>query len=286
MKKFRINETITNRDNDSFKKYLLEVSAIDVLTVDEEYEIAVQAHQGDEKCLELLVKHNLRFVISVAKQYVKHELKLEDLVNEGNLGLIYAAERFDPTLGFKFISYGVWWIKRSILAYIADHGRTIRLPNNKNNVMHKLNGKFEELEQLIEKRPTYSELLEYVEGEFSPSDVAFYVDTTSSAMISLDATIKNDGSETAYSNLIKDNNVVRTDYLVNDKDSDYNITQMLKLLKNDNERKVLTYVFGLDGGEPLKLKNIGLILGLTSERVRQIRDAALSKLRCSTKRFQ
>lgn len=279
MKRFRINETITNRDNNSFKKYLFEINSIDVLTPDEEYEIALQAFKGDKKCKELLVKHNLRFVVSVAKQYVTNELKLEDLVNEGNVGLISAAEKFDPSKGFKFISYGVWWIKRNILAYIADHGRTIRLPNNKNNIIHKLNRKFEELEQIIERRPNFDELLDYAGDEFSVTDIEFYMDSRSTNLISLDSPIDNDGSETAYYSMIKDENVERTDYLVNNHDSTYNIEKMLSVLKNDNERQVLTLLYGLDGNDTLKLKNVGIILGLTSERVRQIRDAAKLKLR-------
>jgi RNA polymerase primary sigma factor len=284
MKNIKIVESITNRESESFNKYLFEINSIDVLTPDEEYEIALLAAQGDNKYRELLVKHNLKFVISVAKQYVTPELKLEDLVNEGNFGLIKAAERFDPSMGFKFISYGVWWVKRNILSFIADNGRTIRLPNNKNNIMHKLNGKYEELEQIIERRPTYSELLDYVEDDFSNSDVAFYIDAISTPMVSLDTTIRNDGSETAFSSMIKDENVVRTDYLVNMQDSDYTIEKMLDSLKNDNERQALTLIFGLDGGDMLKLKNVGVILGLTSERVRQIRDTALNRLRCKFKK--
>jgi len=279
MKRFRINETITNRDNNSFKKYLFEINSIPILTPDEEYELALQAFEGDKESRRLLVEHNLRFVVSVAKQYVTNELKLEDLVNEGNLGLLTAADKFDPTKGFKFISYGVWWIKRNILSYIADHGRTIRLPNNKNNIIHKLNGKFEELEQTIERRPNFDELLDFVGDEFSITDVAFYMDSISTKIISLDAPIQDDGSETAYSSMVKDENVVRTDHLVNNQDSMYNIEKMLSVLKNDNERQVLTLLYGLDGNDTLKLKNVGVILGLTSERVRQIRDAAKLKLR-------
>jgi len=279
MKKFRISETITNRENNSFKKYLFEINSIDVFTADEEYEVALQAFQGDIKYRELLVKHNLRFVISVAKQYVTHELKLEDLVNEGNFGLINAAERFDPSKGFKFISYGVWWIRRSILAYIADHGRTIRLPNNKNNIMHKLNGRFEELEQIIERKPTLTELSDFAGSGFTDGDIAFYMDAIATSVISLDTPIKGDGSETSYSSMVKDDNVIRTDYLVNINDSNYNIKKMLEVLKNDNERKVLTLLYGLDDNDTLKLKNVGIILGLTSERVRQIRDSALLRLR-------
>jgi len=278
MKRFRINETITNRESGSFKKYLNEINSIPILTPDQEYEVALQAFEGDEECRQLLVKHNLRFVVSVAKQYVTNELKLEDLVNEGNLGLLIASDKFDPTMGFKFISYGVWWIKRNILAYISENGRTIRLPNNKNNILHKLNSKIEELEQIIERKPNFHELLDFVGNEFSASDCAFYMDTISSNVVSLDLPL--DGYENApLSSVIKDENVVRTDHLVNTQDSMRNIEQMLKVLKNDNERQVLTLLYGLDGNDTLKLKSVGIMLGLTSERVRQIRDTAKSRLR-------
>lgn len=280
-----MSETITNRESDAFKKYLLEVANIPVLSTDEEYEIAMLAYQNpkDTTNLDKLVKHNLRFVISVAKQYATATLKLEDLVNEGNYGLISGAKRFDPTRGFKFISYAVWWIRRSILAYIAEHGRTIRLPNNKNNVMQKIKTEYDVLEQVLERIPSYDELVDALKGNFTDSEVSFFMDTISTTIISLDTVVGHDGSSTLYSDLVKDTNCIETDYFVNKDDSQYNISKILGVLKSDNEREVLTMLFGLNGEESMKLKTVGIVMGLTSERVRQIRDAGLIKLRHALK---
>ena len=280
MRQFRIHDTaITNRDKDSFQKYLLEVKAIPVLTADEEYEIAMLAQADDVKSRELLVKHNLRFVISVAKQYVAKELKLEDLVNEGNCGLITASHRFDPTRGFKFISYAVWWIRRSILAFIADHGRLIRIPNNKNNIMHKLKLRYDVLENKLERKPNYSELCEELNGDFDKGEVSFYLDMMASSLVSLDTPVDSDGSLTPYSDLLSDDDDNSTDHLLKNDDSNYNLNRLLGALKNDNEREVLTLLYGLNGDDELKLKSVGLIMNLTGERVRQIRDKALLRLR-------
>jgi len=285
MKKFRMTETITNRESDAFKKYLLEVANIPVLSTDEEYNIAMMAYQNpkDNTNVDKLVKHNLRFVISVAKQYTTTNLKLEDLVNEGNYGLITGAKRFDPTRGFKFISYAVWWIRRSILAYIAENGRTIRLPNNKNNVMQKIKTEYDVLEQILERVPSYDELVDALDGNFTDSEISFFIDTISTTMISLDTVVGHDGSATPYSDLVKDNNTIESDHLVNKDDSKYNISKILGVLKSDNEREVLTMLFGLNGEESMKLKTVGLVMDLTSERVRQIRDAGLIKLRHALK---
>jgi RNA polymerase primary sigma factor len=282
MKKLKMSEAITDRDNSSFKKYLAEINLINPLSADEEYEIAVLAANGDEQSLELLVKHNLRFVVSVAKQYVTKELRLEDLVNEGNLGLISASKRFEPSRGFKFISYGVWWIRRSILAYISDHGRIIRLPNNKSNMVQKLKARIAMLEQELEREPSYNELVAYVDGEFTNSQVLFYLDTFTSKVVSMDHTI-GDEDETKLSDMIMDVNTVRTDYLLNDADSEYNVNKMLSALKNDKERSVITLLYGLDGDDCHTLKTVSLMLGLTSERVRQIRDASLLRIKKSIK---
>ena len=278
MKKFRVSEAITNRDSLSFKKYLLEVNNVPVLETDEEYAIAIDAQGGDTKKRDLLVTHNLRFVISVAKQYVQNGLKLEDLVNEGNLGLVEASKRFDPTLGFKFISYGVWWIRRAILMYISDHGRAIRLPNNKNNIIHKLKLKSDALEQKLERKPHYYELLEAIDGEFDADDVTFFLETISSNMISLDAPVDNE-SLTSYSDLIKDSNVMKTDYHLNVSDTKEELRQLFGVLKNEKEAEVLTLLYGLGDIEPLTLKTVGAKLGLTSERVRQIRDKAIGRMK-------
>jgi len=278
MKKFRVSEAITNRDSLSFKKYLLEVSSINVLDADEEYEIAVDSQNGDLKKRDLLVTHNLRFAISVAKQYVTNDLKLEDLVNEANLGLVEASKRFDPTLGFKFISYAVWWIRRAILMYISDHGRAIRLPNNKNNIIHKLKLRSDVLEQELERKPHYYELLDAIDGEFDASDVTFFMEINSSTMISLDAPVDND-SLTSYSDLLKDSNVMKTDYHLNVSDTKEELRQLFGVLKNEKEAEVLTLLYGLGDIEPLTLKTVGHKLGLTSERVRQIRDKAIGRMK-------
>lgn len=278
MKKIRISESITQRDSsESFKRYLAEVSKIQVLSTDEEYEIAVMALTGDKKSLDLLIKHNLRFAISVAKQYVKKDVKLTDLVNEANYGLINAAKRFDPTKGFKFISYAVWWIRRSILAYITDNGRLIRIPSNQNNALTKVRRRYDTLEQILERKPTYIEIIEEY-PELSGDEVTFFLETNSTSVVSLDASFDDDNI-TPYSDMIKDNDVERTDHLVLDDDIKHNITNMLSLLKNDNEREVLKLIYGLNGGEMLTLKRVGVELKLTSERVRQIRDTALLRLK-------
>jgi len=285
MKKFRMTETITNRESDAFKRYLLEVANIPVLSTDEEYEIATLAVQNpkDITYIDQLVKHNLRFVISVAKQYATTDLKLEDLVNEGNYGLISGAQRFDPSKGFKFISYAVWWIRRSILAYIAEHGRTIRLPNNKNNVMQKIKTEYDVLEQVLERVPSYDELVDALESHFTDSEISFFIDTISTTLVSLDTVVGHDGSSTPFSDLVKETNTVESDHIVKEDDSNYNISRILGVLKSDNERQVLTMLFGLDGAESMKLKTVGLAMNLTSERVRQIRDAGLIKLRHALK---
>ena len=286
MKKLSLNklEEITNRENKSFSKYLLEISAIDILDADEEYELAILMKGGDEKALELLVLHNLRFVVSVAKQYVTPTLKLEDLVNEGNEGLFIGAKRFDPTRGFKFISYGVWWIRRSILAYISEHSRTIRIPNNKNNIMYKLKSRCEILEQELEHIPTLAEMVNELSDEFSTKDIIFYHNNETSNIVSLDAPVINDGP---YQNEIAgdyiNSGVHSMEEIIENDYTKFIVRKLLDALPKENHKKVLIMIFGLNGEEPLTLKSVGLKLGLTSERVRQIRDIALSKLKAIIK---
>ena len=283
MKAITITDTFTNRDSDSFNKYLNEVAQIRILTPDEEYEIALLAATGDEKYIELLIKHNLRFTISVANQYKTKILKLEDLVNEGNVGLIMAAKRFDPSRGFKFISYAVWWIRRYILIYINEHGTSIRLPSNKSNMLHKIKIEFDLMEQKLERRPNYNELVSELENKFTDEEISFYYDSLNSRISSLDSMITNEGSETALSNLIENTTGLNVESFVKDGDSKYNIETMLSILDKPHERDVITYLFGLDDKEPLRLRTIGFILGLSSERVRQVRDIAIRKLKIGLK---
>jgi RNA polymerase primary sigma factor len=283
MKSLKIQESFTNIESTSFKKYLTEVAQIRLLTPDEEYEIAVLAGNGDKRANELLIKHNLRFVISVAKKYKSPTLNLEDLVNEGNLGLIYASRRFDPSRGFKFISYAIWWIRRSILLYINEHGTAIRLPSNKSNMLHKIKIEFDLMEQKLERKPNFNELVDELEHKFSDEDIAFYCDSIDNKIKSLDLMVNNEGSATAFSNLIEDTSALNVEHYTKGEDSKSNVEAILSILDKPHEREVITLLFGLDGKEPLKLRVIGFFLGLSSERVRQVRDIAIRKMQIGLK---
>jgi RNA polymerase primary sigma factor len=280
MKSFKIQETITSRESHALKSYFNELKSISILTTEEEYELAYAAFQGDEKARAELVKHNLRFVISVAKQYETKSLKLEDLINEGNVGLVTASNKFDPSRGFKFLSYAVWWIRRDILAYIADNGKTIRLPNNKINIITKIKDEFTKLEQKLQRQPCYDELLAELDGKFKKEDVSFYFYSTNNYMASLDAQVGNDDyRSSSLSDIIEDENAIKASYYVDNTDREYRQNRILTLLDKDLEREVIRLSFGLDGQSPLPLKTIGFLLGITSERVRQIKEYSLIQLK-------
>jgi RNA polymerase primary sigma factor len=281
MKSFKIQETITKRDSRSLKTYFQELKTIPILTHEEEYEIAYSANQGDEVAREKLVKHNLRFVVSVAKQYETDVLVLEDLINEGNMGLVIASTRFDPSRGFKFLSYAVWWIKRYILAYMADNGKTIRLPNNKINMLVKIRDEFNLLEQRLERQPSYDEMMETLGGAYSVDELAFYYNTINNRIASLDEQVggNSEGATTALCNLLTDDTTINATHYVDKSDREYRQNAMLGLLDKPLEKKVVNLLYGLDGKAPVSLKDIGFLLGLTSERVRQLRDDALDKFR-------
>ena len=285
MKSFKIQETITSRESNSLKAYFNDIKTINILTTDEEYEIAYLAHQGDEKAREKLVKHNLRFVISVAKQYETAILKLEDLINEGNVGLVIASTKFDPSRGFKFLSYAVWWIRRHILSYIADNGKTIRLPNNKINIITKIKDRYNMLEQKLQREPSYHEILDEVEDEFNEDEVHFFISSMNNYMLSLDAQLvqHDDFNTNALCDSIPDETAIKTSHFVDKLDSEYRQNEMLKLLDKKLEREVIKLSYGLDGQSPLPLKTIGFLLGLTSERVRQVKEISLRKLKTRVK---
>tara|TARA_R110000796_G_scaffold162503_1_gene279258 strand:- start:5858 stop:6712 length:855 start_codon:yes stop_codon:yes gene_type:complete len=279
MKTTQIKQSITNRDSRSLKSYFQELANIPVLTHQEEYEIAYQAFNGDEKAKQELVKHNLRFVISVAKQYETNHVKLEDLINEGNLGLVIASSKFDPSRGFKFLSYAVYWIRRYILSYIAENGKTIRLPNNKINIMSKLKDEFNLLEQKLQRAPCYDEMVNEVGGKFTEDDVVFYFDTIGNHILSLDKEMGHEGSTTALYNLIEESNNINTSHYLDIEDTEKRQKGILTLLDKKLEREVIKLIYGLDGQESLPLKTIGFLLGISSERVRQLRDESLEKLK-------
>lgn len=297
MKKVRLTQKITSRENQSIKKYLEEIREIGQLTVDEEYEIALQAKDNTltetqrEAAITKLITKNLRFVVSVAKQYVSQENSLEDLVNEGNHGLIYAARRYDPTKGFKFITYAVWWIRRDIYSYINKNARLVRLPNNKLALLNKLKEVFIAIEQHLERSPSVDEVMEftgatydykleqYIGGDFEKSEVDFFLQSEKENSYSFDKPVQEEDSQTLMSDLFEDHTYGPADqHLIND-DSDFNVSKLLANLKNDREREVITMLYGLDGREELSIKDISLFLNISRERVRQIKVKSINLLK-------
>lgn len=283
MKPLIITQKITNRDADSFNRYLQEVDKIPQLTVDEEYEVAMAAWNGDEDAKQKLITANLRFVISVAKQYATSDIKVEDLVNEGNIGLITAADRFDPTKGFKFISYAVWWIRRLVLEHITKKSRTIRLPSHKIGAVTKLHDRVNEVEQTIQRKATLQDLIDHLGDEFSTEDLRFFLTMNETATMSLDSPVGEEADSSKLSDVISGNEKP-TDHMVMSDDAQANVQTMLKLLPKHVHRVVLTRLYGLDGGDEMTLKEVADEIGLTRERVRQIRNQALRILRGKSRR--
>jgi len=273
----RITKQYTNRESQSLDKYLQEIGKIDLLSPDEEIELARKIRQGGpegEAALEKLVKANLRFVVSVAKQYQNQGLSLGDLINEGNLGLIKAAKRFDETRGFKFISYAVWWIRQSILQALAEQSRIVRLPLNRVGALNKISKKFSELEQRYEREPTPAEMAE--ELELSITEIAETM-RMSGRHLSIDAPFVH-GEESRLLDILPNESQPPPDADLIHESLCYEIHQALQTLP-EREAAVIRYYFGVDGCPQLTLEEIGERLGLTRERVRQIKEKAIRRLR-------
>ncbi len=270
----KITKTITNRESISIDKYLQEIGKYELLTPEEEIELARRAKQGDEKALERLIQANLRFVVSVAKQYQNQGLPLGDLINEGNLGLIKAAKRFDETRGFKFISYAVWWIRQSILQALAEQSRIVRLPLNKVGALNKIGKKLSQLEQEFEREPSANELAE--ELDMSVYEVA---DTLKSAgkHISMDAPFAQ-GEDNKLLDVIPSENEPMPDHGLMRESLRKEIEEALDTL-DQREKEVVKLYFGIGYEHPLTLEEIGEKFKLTRERVRQIKEKAIRKLR-------
>ena len=274
MRQLKISKQITNRESQSLDKYLQEIGKVDLLTADEEVVLAKRIREGDQLALEKLTKANLRFVVSVAKQYQNQGLSLGDLINEGNLGLIQAAQRVDETRGFKFISYAVWWIRQSILQALAEQSRIVRLPLNRVGSLNKISKTFSELEQKFEREPSPEELAEVL--EVSASEV---VDTMkiSGRHVSMDAPFVQGEENSLLDVLENDGDEKPDDGLMNDS-LRKEVQRALSTLTS-READVITLYFGLNGEHAMTLEEIGEKFNLTRERVRQIKEKAIRRLR-------
>ena len=280
MKQLKISHKLTNRENESFKQYLKEISDIKIFeTPEEEYAVAERASLGDRKAIDELVQRNLRFVVSVAKQYSADDLPLEDLVNEGNIGLIMAAEKFTPTMGNKFISYAVFWIRKVILEHIAKHGKMVRIPANKLNSLSKLDKKISELEQIKGRKVDVQEVIEEFGNEINDEDFMFLDVLGSYNMDSLDRQVGNEEGS-FLGELIADKSFKPTDHLLSGSDLISEINTSLEVFK-PRDRRIMEALYGLNGAAPMTLKEIGDEVGITREMARQVREKCLRKLRAN-----
>lgn len=280
MRQLKISRQFTNRENKSLDKYLSDISRVPMINAEEEVELAQSIRGGDQAALERMVNANLRFVVSVSKQYQNQGLTLGDLINEGNLGLIKAAKRFDETRGFKFISYAVWWIRQSILQAIADQARIVRLPLNKVGSLSKVMQVFAQLEQKLEREPTAKEIAEYT--GMSVEEVEIVLQTSGKAM-SLDAPMSESTDEgNTLLAVLGQNDEKSPDKHLLDESLKREISISLTSL-SEKERDILKYFYGLDGNPPYSLEDIAEKVGLTRERVRQIKENALKRLRKSSR---
>ncbi len=277
MRQLKISKSITNRESASLDKYLQEIGHEELLTVEEEVELAQKIRKGDKRALEKLTKANLRFVVSVAKQYQNQGLSLPDLINEGNLGLIKAAQKFDETRGFKFISYAVWWIRQSILQAIAEQSRIIRLPLNQAGNVTKVNRELNKFEQEHERKPSVDEMADRVD---LPEDKIVDAMKANNHHISMDAPFT-EGEDGSLLDVMTNNDAPMADNDLEKESLRKEIERALDLL-NDRERKVVTAFFGI-GMPEMTLEEIGTKYALTRERVRQIKEKAIRRLRHSTK---
>lgn len=277
MRQLKITKSITNRESASLDKYLQEISHEEMISVEEEVELAQRIKKGDKKALEKLAKANLRFVVSVAKQYQNQGLSLPDLINEGNLGLIKAAEKFDETRGFKFISYAVWWIRQSILQAIAEQSRIVRLPLNQVGSVNKINRILNQFEQENERRPSLEEIADQID---LPEDKIADAMKVTGKHISVDAPFA-DGEDNSLLDIMPNADAPWADNELVMESLREEVSRLLQTL-NDRERNVIEAFYGINQRE-MTLDEIGDKYGLTRERVRQIKEKAIRHLRNNTK---
>jgi RNA polymerase primary sigma factor len=265
--------------NHSLDVYLHEINKTPLLTREQERELAERIHRGSKEALDQMVKANLRFVVSIAKQYANQGLSLEDLINEGNLGLIKAAHRFDEKRGYKFISYAVWWIRQAMLQSLAEHSRIVRLPLNRAGTLYRIGKASRKLDQKLGRQPTAEEIAEKL--NLSVEEVKDTM-VIANSYVSLDDPYSSDSDDNSLVDYLTDENQATTDEGTYTKALTEDMEKALDTLA-DREKQILTMYFGLDGEDPLTLEDIGKELGLTRERIRQIKEKAIQRLRHSTR---
>lgn len=279
MRQLKITKSITNRESQSLEKYLQEIGKVELISPDEEVQLAGRIKQGDQLALDKLTKANLRFVVSVAKQYQNQGLSLPDLINEGNLGLIKAAQRFDETRGFKFISYAVWWIRQSILQALAEQSRIVRLPLNKVGLTNRIQKAYSQLEQEFEREPSPEELAELLELEVEEISATLGI---GARHISMDTPLS-EGEDNTLIDVLENPNAERAEENIEHKESlKQEIDRSLKTL-TERQKEVICFFFGLGVDHPMSLEDIGARFNLTRERVRQIKDKAITKLKTNSR---
>ncbi len=278
MRQLKITHSITSRENDSLEKYLTEIGKIDMITPEEEAVLAKKIREGDEHALDKLTRANLRFVVSVAKQYQGHGLTLSDLINEGNVGLIKSAKKFDETKGFKFISYAVWWIRQSIMLAIVEHSRLIRLPLNKAGNVSKMNKMSSEFEQLNEREPTSEEIAEVL--HLKDADVKDII-LGNIRHVSMDAPLNSNSEDGSMADILEDKNEDTPDKSLINESLKNEIATALKILA-PREAEVIAAYFGINGFTAMSIDEIAHKFDLSRERVRQIKERAIRRLRKAT----
>ena len=279
MRQLKISKSITNRESQSIEKYLLEIGKEELITAEEEVQLARKIREGDQRALDKLTRANLRFVVSVAKQYQNSALSLNDLINEGNVGLVKAAQKFDETRGFKFISYAVWWIRQSIIQALAEHSRIVRLPLNKVGLVSKINKTFSELEQKYQREATPEEVSIYL--GLSIDEVLGALDLAG-RHVSMDAPFQ-EGESNSLIDVLDNPNAELADEGVDYRESLQQETNSTLSTLTERERDVIKLFFGIGVENAMTLEDIGDTLGITRERIRQIKDKAIIKLRSSSR---
>jgi RNA polymerase primary sigma factor len=279
MRQLKITNSITNRDDKALEKYLNDISKEEMIGIEEEIRLTRRIKEGDQEALDRMVKANLRFVVSVAKQYQGQGLPLVDLISEGNAGLIKAAKKFDETRGFKFISYAVWWIRQSILDALSDKGRIIRIPLNQVSTLNKINKAFSKLEQELDRSPTLEEIAQELD---LPEDKVRNTFFTSRNHVSYDAPMGGDSENSSMIDIISDTETSPTDLITSQDSLRTDLERALNLLE-PKSKDIIKMLYGIGRSHPISLEEVGKKYSLSSERVRQIKEKSIRKLRSQSK---